>query len=121
MNELLALAKGIMDIGKFMNAKKSLKSNNDTHSKSEPSYLNVSATTREGRGLFDSLRGSQSSAASARISRFPQSTNSLLNSPRAPPRFSMNNNQMLISGSKNRNVIKNDVFEPNIYALKYAF
>ena len=120
MNELLALANGIMDVVQFMNVTKILKGNNDTSNKTESSYLNISAT-REGRGLLDSLRGSPSSAASARISRFPQSTNSLLNSPRAPPRFSMNNNQMLISGSKTRNVIKNDVFEHNIYALKYVF
>ena len=61
--------------------------------------------SRMGRGLFDTLQGSQSSP-NARIQRIR--ANPL---QRIPPRFGTNN-QMLQSGSSNslRNVIKNDVF-----------
>ena len=70
---------------------------------------NISANrsaSRKGRGLFNSLQGSQSSP-NARITRIQ--ANPL---QRIPPRFNGQNNQMLQSGSSNslRNVIKNDVF-----------
>ena len=65
--------------------------------------------SRMGRGLFDSLKGSQSQA---RISRVP--ANPLLQQypPRGPlQRMGGSNNQMLLSGSNIRNVVQNDVFE----------
>ena len=63
------------------------------------------SASRRGRGLFNSLQGSQSSP-NARITRIQ--ANPL---QRIPPRFGPNT-QMLQSGSSNslRNVIKNDVF-----------
>ena len=62
---------------------------------------------RKGRGLLDTIRGSQSSQ-NARITRIQP--NPYLAAQRGRPRIGLNN-QMLQSGSNSlRNVIKNDVF-----------
>ena len=90
----------------FLDAK--LSPQNYTQNKYGNFSVNKSAS-RWRRGLFDTLRGSQSST-NARLTRVqaPQ----FLAAPRGPPRVGLNN-QMLLSGSKNslRNVIKNDVFK----------
>ena len=67
---------------------------------------------RRGRGLLDTIRGSQSSQ-NARITRIP--ANSFLAAQRGRPQIGQNN-QMLQSGSNTiRNVIKNDVFTELVY------
>ena len=77
-----------------------------TKVKNESISANKSAP-RRGRGLFDTIRGSQSSQ-NARITRIP--ANSFLAAQRGRPQIGQNN-QMLQSGSNTiRNVIKNDVF-----------
>ena len=67
------------------------------------------STSRQKRGLFDTIQGSQSSP-NGRITRVQ--SNPYLARPRGPPRVGLPNNQMLQAGSRNalRNVIKNDVF-----------
>ena len=81
---------------------------NFTQNKNEKFSVYKSASRRR-RGLFDTLRGSQSSN-NARITRIQ--AHPFLASPRGPPRVGPNN-PMLQSGSRNslRNVIKNDVFK----------
>ena len=78
-----------------------------TKDKNESISANKSSAPRRGRGLLDTIRGSQSSQ-NARITRIRP--NPFLAAQRGPPRIGPNN-QMLQSGSNSlRNVIKNDVF-----------
>ena len=84
-----------------------------TKDKNESFSANKSAP-RRGRGLLDTIRGSQSSQ-NARITRIQP--NPLLAAQRGPPRIGPNN-QMLQSGSNSlRNVIKNDVFITYFFKL----